>query len=92
MKYYLFTFSLLLLFSCDCFATDRQIKKQDPGNNTSETTVKADTSSKKSAKLPVAKQQASLIPPGNTPKSRKDTTDETGEYHGPLSWKPALLY
>lgn len=92
MKHYLFLFSLLLIFSCSSFAANRQIKKQDPGNNTGETSGRADSLSKKSAKQFVTKQPASVTPPGNIPKLRKDTTEETGEYYGPLSWKPALLY
>lgn len=92
MKHYLFIFLLLFIFSCSSFAANRQIKKQDPGSNTSETSGKADSSSKKSTKQLVTKQPAAVIPPGNIPKLRKDTTEETGDYYGPLSWKPALLY
>jgi hypothetical protein len=90
---YIFITLLSILFSCSSFAADSKIKKPKPGNATSKTTGKADTAAKKIVKLPVGNNQPAYSTPANVnQKLKKETAEESGDFYGPLSWRPALLY
>jgi hypothetical protein len=80
---------LFLFFSFCSKAGQWQEKKAEP--TVTDTGKSTDSLSKKPAK-PVTKQPVVVPANTNQKNTRKETSEDDTDYHGPLSWGPSLLY